>query len=133
MQQSNMNPGTAIPDDIRRFVLSRIPSVPHLEAILLMRNEAYQGWDGARLARRLYLVEGAAQPVLEHLHASGVLSRDDAGLYRFDPVDSEVAQLIDRLAVLYAHNLVGVTNLIHSETAKKARRFADAFRWRKDS
>ena len=41
--------------------------------------------------------------------------------------------LIDQLAALYAHNLVGVTHLIHSKLNKKAQQFADAFIWQKDT
>lgn len=41
--------------------------------------------------------------------------------------------LIDQLAALYAHNLVGVTHLIHSKLNKKAQQFADAFKWQKDT
>jgi hypothetical protein len=41
--------------------------------------------------------------------------------------------MLDRLAGIYARNLVDVTNLIHSKTSRKAQQFADAFKWRKDS
>jgi catalase (peroxidase I) len=37
------------------------------------------------------------------------------------------------LAEVYARNLIEVTQLIHSVTDRKARRFADAFNMRKDS
>jgi len=40
--------------------------------------------------------------------------------------------LLDALAAAYTHNLVGVTDLIHSRVDKRAQQFADAFRFRKE-
>ncbi|HEX7186062.1 MAG TPA: hypothetical protein VF756_29825 [Thermoanaerobaculia bacterium] len=49
-----------LPDDIRRFILTSVPSVPCLEAILLLRNDPDVGWDVQRLAARLYVAERQA-------------------------------------------------------------------------
>jgi hypothetical protein len=40
--------------------------------------------------------------------------------------------MIDRLAVAYSQNLIGVSTLIHSKMNRKAQRFADAFVWKKE-
>lgn len=128
-----MPTGTGISDDVRRFVLTSIPSVPYLEALLLLRNETAVAWDAARLARRLYLSEKAADTLLTELHAAGMLDRQDDMLYHYAPASPELQQMIDALAASYAAHLVEVTNLIHSKTGKKAQQFADAFMWRKDS
>lgn len=135
--------GASISDDVRRFVLTSIPSVPYLEAMLLLRNEAAWTWDGKALAQRLYMSEKAAGALLCELHAAGVLDvadvvldasqPDPASSYRYAPVSAELRQMIDRLAEAYSKHLVEVTNLIHSKTSKKAQQFADAFKLRKDS
>jgi hypothetical protein len=44
-----------------------------------------------------------------------------------------LAERIDQLAAVYAQDLVGVTELIHSRADSRARQFADAFRLRKES
>ena len=49
----------AIPDDLRRFILISIVSVPHLEALLLLRATPHQEWDGQAVSRRLYIPEQA--------------------------------------------------------------------------
>lgn len=125
----------SIPDDVQRFILVSVPSVPYLEALLLMRSENGEAWDAARLGRRLYMPEKAAAALLQELHAAGVLvadpMRQDA--LRYGPASDELDAMIRRLAEVYAANLIGVTNLIHAKTAKKAFRFADAFKWRKES
>lgn len=124
-----------IPDDVQRFILVSVPSVPYLEAMLLLRNEARHSWDGARLARRLYMSENAACELLTELHTAGVLQRTEpvAPSFRYQPSSDGLRDTIDRLADTYARQLVDVTNLIHSKTGKKAQQFADAFKWRKDS
>ena len=49
----------AIPEDIRRFVLTSIPSVPFLEALLLMRAAPEQPWSRWRVRAE---IDGAAGP-----------------------------------------------------------------------
>jgi len=129
----------ALPEDVRRFVLTSIPSVPFLEALLLLRAHPAAGWDRYTLARRLYVAERAAETLLADLAAAGMVVRaagDDgaaAPAYRYGPVDASLAARIDRLADAYARQLVEITVLIHSSLDRKAQRFADAFKWRKDS
>lgn len=125
----------SIPEDISRFILLAVPSVPYLEAMLLMRREKAQSWDAKRLAERTYVSEKVAQNLMAGLHASGIIAPvdQDTGSYEYKPQSEELVDMISRLAEVYAKNLVGVTNLIHSKTNKKAQQFADAFIWRKDS
>jgi hypothetical protein len=124
-----------IPEDVRRFILTSIPSVPYLEAMLLLRNEPAQSWDGKKVAQRLYISEKAAGGLLSDLYAAGVVvvTEHETPFYRHHPSSDELQQMINQLAEAYAKNLVEVTNLIHSKTGKKAQHFADAFKWRKDS
>ena len=121
-----------IPDDVRRFVLTRIPSVPFLEALLLLRAERRSSWGDAALAQRLYIPPPKAQELLLQLAEAGFANGDaDSNSWRWTP-DPEVAEVVDRLAQVYAENLIGITELIHSRQDRRAQQFADAFRWRKD-
>jgi hypothetical protein len=129
-----------IPEDLRRFVLTSIPSVPFLEALLLMRADPAQPWSTDTLARRLYVREKVAEGLLAELCRSGIAapwppSGSSAGAegYCYRPREDILRERIDRLADLYATNLVEVTHLIHSSLDRKAQHFADAFKWRKDS
>jgi hypothetical protein len=121
-----------IADDVRRFILTSVPSVPYLEALLLLRSDSGTQWDPFRLARRLYIGESQALDLLHTLAQSQVVSRAEDGAFRFSPATPELARAIDGLAETYASNLLGVTDLIHSRLEKRAQQFADAFRWRKD-
>jgi hypothetical protein len=124
----------AIPDDVRRFVLTSIPSVPHLEAALLLRGHPGQALGVAEVAARLYVPERSAAELLKTLCASGIAHCTDGPTpqYRYSPKDAALADVMDRLAQVYAQNLVGVTTLIHDATQRSAQRFSDAFRLRKD-
>jgi hypothetical protein len=123
----------AIPEDIRRFVLTSIPSVPHLEALLLLRGTPGP-WTTAAVAERLYLGEKPASGLLEDLCQSGMAScSNQPPLYRYQPASEFLRETIDSLADFYARHLVEVTHLIHSRHDRKAQQFADAFKWRKDS
>lgn len=123
----------SIPEDIRRFVLTSIPSVPFLEALLLMRADPAQAWRRESLARRLYVREKVAEALLGDLCLAGMATGSEAEGYRYQPSGDGLRERIDRLADLYATHLVEVTLLIHSSLDRKAQQFADAFKWRKDS
>jgi hypothetical protein len=122
-----------IPEDVRRFILTGIMSVPYLEALLLLRNAPDQSWDRTTVAQRLYISAKAATELLADLSAAGfIVVTEPESSYRYHPSSDELRQMIDQLAETYAKNLVEVTNIIHSKTGKKAQQFADAFKWRKD-
>lgn len=122
-----------IPEDIRRFVLTSIPSVPYLEAALLFRRSAQVERSARDLARALYLPEPRAAELLDALCKAGIVEACPGaeGRYRYAPGEA-LAAAIERLAEAYADDMVGITHLIHDPTQKSARRFADAFRLRKD-
>lgn len=121
-----------IADDVRRFILTSIPSVPYLEALLLLRAEPGTHWDRDRLARRLYVGEAQAQDLLEAVTQSRIATRMEDGSFLYAP-EAELSRALDALADTYSNDLVGVTDLIHSRVEKRAQQFADAFRWKKDT
>jgi hypothetical protein len=123
---------TPVPDDVRRFVLTSVPSVPYLEALLLLRSGRDEAWNAFRVASRLYIGETQALDMLQALHAAGIASRTPEGLFQYSPGTPDLGTLLDLVAATYSANLVGVTELIHSRIDKRALQFADAFRWKKE-
>jgi len=124
-----------LPDDVRRFLLTSVPSVPHLEAILLLRGEPDVAWNAPAVARRLYLAEANAAGLLRDLAGAGIASAatGTSHAFHYRPATPELGAMLDAVARAYSANLVGVTDLIHSRVDKRAQQFADAFRWRKDT
>lgn len=126
-------PREPIPEELRRFLLTSVPSVPFVEALLLLRDAEGATVETTQIARRLYMPEHAVAAVLEQLAAARIIERAPQGpaAHRFAP-HPELAAVVEQLATYYRSNLVEVTDIIHSRTARKAQHFADAFRLRKD-
>lgn len=123
-----------LPDDVRRFILTSVPSVPYIESLLLLRHEPGSSWSPSQLARRIYVPEAQAARLLEALRESGIAAKvpGTEDVYRYQP-SAELADLLGRVATHYSRNLLAITDLIHSSLNRRANQFADAFRWRKDS
>jgi hypothetical protein len=123
-----------LPDDVRRFVVSSVPSVPYLEAALLFHSRPRQALDAAAAAKALYIGERPAADLLQALHTARLIApAEDGSGFVYAPADDGVARTMDRLAQAYAQDLIAITHLIHDATQKNAHRFADAFKLRKDS
>lgn len=131
-----MKADSAIPDAVRRFILLAVPSVPYLEAMLLMRTPPLQTWTARTLAARLYVSDAVADRLLRELNTSGVIAAAsvEAGqvYFRFAPRSAQLEELITQLAAAHAANLIGVTHLIHARLERRAQAFADSFKWHKD-
>jgi len=121
-----------IPQDLLRFILTSIPSVPYLEALLLLHANQQQSWNASKLAAQLYVGEQVADDLLKALSVAGIAADDGLGNYLFQPGTKEFQQKLDQLAPVYANNLVEVTKLIHSKFDRRAQQFSDAFKWKKD-
>ncbi len=123
-----------IPADVQRFILTSIDSVPHLEAILLLRQDPEIEWDAKMMAPRLYVSENKANEVLSDLSTAGFATCTDQANPRckYNPINNELREIISRLSYVYAKHLIEVTNLIHTKTGKQAQQFGDAFKWQKE-
>ena len=124
-------PDNPVPPEVRLFIFDCIESVAHLEALLLLKDTPEQDWDVSSLARRLYIGHAEATAILEHLSTCELAQRSGAG-FRYHTRDAERRRLIDALAESHARYLVPLTRLIH-EKASGIRKFADAFKFRKDT
>jgi len=124
-------PDNPVPPEVRLFIFDCIESVAHLEALLLLKDTPEQDWDVSSLARRLYIGHAEATAILEHLTTCELAQRSGAG-FRYHTRDAERRRLIDALAESHARYLVPLTRLIH-EKASGIRKFADPFKFRKDT
>ena len=114
-----------VPPDIKDFILAHIDSIADLEAMLLLRANPARPWDATALAQRLYVGEHEGQEILTRLAAEGLAIRND-GTYGYAPT-GETAALIDRLAEVYARQLIPITSIIHQKPGR-IQKFADAFK-----
>jgi len=122
-----------IPDDVRRFVLTSIPSIPYLEAALLLQRDPVFPWDAFTVARALYVTPPRAAALLGELVSAGLATFDPSRqIYTYSPRDEALAGMLDRLLALYRSDTIGVTRLVHDATQRSAHRFASAFNIRKE-
>ncbi len=120
----------SVDDELKRFLVASITSVAHLEAALLFRRQPVPR-TAAETSGYLYIPERTTSEVLLALCNAGVLTFDGAS-FHYRPKDQRLADLLDRLALAYASDLIWITNLIHDKTRRNAQRFSDAFKLRKD-
>ena len=123
-------PEDRIPAEVRAFLLDHIGSIAQLEALLLLRASPQERWDAASTATRLYMSPRDVEPMLSQLCRDRLLVCED-GVYRYAPEPAERRLVVDRLAAVYATQLIPVTNMIHVKQ-RRIREFADAFRLRRD-
>jgi hypothetical protein len=123
-----------IPNDVKQFILERIESVAHLEALLLLRSKPDAPWSCEAVANRLYIDRKQTAELLARLDADGfvTVAGEEDPVYRYQPATPHMQQMVDSLAEFYGKHLVPITNLIHSKPKSRVQEFADAFRLRKD-
>lgn len=121
-----------IPEEVRRFVLDHIDSVPALEALLIMMRNRETRWTAEAMAAELYMDRRTVAPFLADLGVRGLCGSQpgEEPAYYWRPATPELADSLEQLAEVYAKHLVPVTNLIHSKPRASVRGFSDAFRLR---
>ncbi|CAN5302172.1 hypothetical protein BH11PSE11_BH11PSE11_11170 [soil metagenome] len=106
---------------VRKLVKTSIPSVPHLEALILIQASAGECWDADHLSSRLYIGHDECRAVLRDLYMSGFLRKEEKedGLnYRYSPLSDSVQEGVEQLAKAHGTNLRGITDLIHANARK---------------
>jgi hypothetical protein len=120
-------------EEIYRFIVEEIDSVPQLEALLLFWKKRPQSWSSAALAKALYVSPDVAHEILkylaEHHLIAEVAERTDC--YVLQIQSGETEKRLELLDTVYRQELVRVSNMIHSKAPRSMRDFADAFRFRK--
>jgi len=119
-----------IPPDVREFILRHIDSIAHLEALLLLLQQADVKWSASSLADHLYIETDQAAEVLQQLCEGGLAGCND-DVYWFNTAPTGQLEVVRRLADLYSNHLIPVTNLVHAKPSG-IRKFAAAFKFRKD-
>jgi len=124
---SNRNPSK---NDVERFLLQKIDSVPHLEALLLLWNTRPKQWSVSDLEKRLFVSPGACRMVVEDLLRAGIIAGTSATTCAYAEEPDRDRILAD-LDFAYRHELIRITRLIHSKPSPAVRAFARAFQFKK--
>lgn len=116
-----------LPEDVVQIIFDRIDSVPHLEALILIQENAPRGLTGAEISARVYVTGSAADKILLDLQRQGfVAPLAGGGAYALNPEPGNTA-IVARLAAAYRQNVYRIASLIHLRASRSVREFAKAF------
>ena len=119
-----------VPRDVREFVRQEIKSVFQLEVLLLLHRTRGRAWTVMELSQELGIDPEIAEAQVIRLEELRLLQTEQSIpiSYVYGPTDQNDEIIIEKLAVSYAKQRVGIFSLILSESNSRIRRFAEAFR-----
>jgi hypothetical protein len=122
-------PTDTIPDSIKRFILTSIESVPHLEALLQCYRRPDEKWDAAKLGAAIYVETEKAGRLLKKLCSAGFVREagDGKDAYLFNAASGQLKALVGQVDEVYSKYLIEITDLIHGKSTE-IRKFSDAFK-----
>jgi len=120
-------------DEIFRFIVEEIDSVPELEALLLLRQQRSTFWSPVDLANRLYIQPEQARALLAGLIRKqfAASAPGEPEMYRYE-TSEERDVVIGGVEQLYRRETVRISTLIHNKPSAAIRDFARAFRFTKE-
>jgi transcription initiation factor IIE alpha subunit len=121
-------------DEVYRFILNQIDSVPQMEALLLLWETHPKRWSESGIAKRLYVSPDVVRNILQILVRRRLLGVDTQGtkVYWYESKPDELDRLIEAVAATYRRDLVRVSTFIHTKASSAVRDFAEAFKFTKE-
>jgi len=122
----------AATDSVSSFIRGAFRSVWALELLLHLKRTRERAWSADELVE---ILRGSALIVsqsLDGLMRAGLISIDEKGCARYQPVSSELEQLMDSTQEFYSRKPEAVRRAILSAGHPGLANFADAFRLWKD-
>ncbi len=122
-------------EEIYRFILNQIDSVPQMEALLLVWESRPKKWAESEIAERLYIGIDAVRNIMQELVRRRLLAADtqqSAKQYFYESKPEDLDSLIEAVAATYRRDLVRVSTFIHTKASSAVRDFAKAFKFTKE-
>jgi hypothetical protein len=114
------------------FIRTSIPSIWALELLLLLRRAAPGYLTRDELVQHLRATPTLIDRLLARFSASGLVTRNDSGAYRFECTQPDNHILCEALALAAEERPIALRDAIIAAPNDKLRDLADAFRF-KDS
>ena len=122
------NPGV----DVYEYILEKIDSVPHLEAVILLWNSRPVGWTAEELASRIYVPTERTAEILQDLIRQQLVQQTSPQRFSYLPRSEEQNEWMFRVDTAYRREIVRISTMLHSKASSSVREFARAFRFKKD-
>jgi hypothetical protein len=121
-----------LPSEIRELIDRYVPSMRHLELLLLLRADVARDWTVGAVAEQLLSGTNQIARLVGDLEKFGLVRHHPSSApesFRYAPANAQLAHDIDALTAMYHRQPVTLIREIY-ERQSAARRFADAFRLR---
>lgn len=121
-------------EEVYRFILNQIDSVPHMEALLLLWENRPKEWSDAEIAKRLYVTADFARNIMSDLVRRRLVAAgtQPPRQYWYELKSEDQDRLVETVAATYRRELVRVSTFIHAKASSAVRDFADAFRFKRE-
>lgn len=121
-------------EQVDRFILAELDTVPHLEALLILWNCRPKSQSADNIAHLLYVHREVAAKVLADLVQRNLVASDgtDTNAFRYNSRSPETDTLMHNVETMHRTELIRISGLIHSKASAAVRDFARAFRFKKD-
>lgn len=119
-------------DQILEFIRSTFPSVWSLELLIFLADHSDREWSEPELIAAIRGSDLIIAQSLASLVAAGLVTSDQGGKSRYNPVSGDLALLAENAKALYAKSPNAVRRMIIASAHDGLAAFADAFRLRKD-
>jgi len=119
---------TETDNEVRRFIINAVDSIPFLEALLLLFREQKE-WNADNLGKRLYVNKTKAQNLLTQLESANLIALKDGEnlIYQYQQDHDAKDRLIAKVESAYAKNLIEITKMIHDKK-DAVKQFSEAFK-----
>jgi hypothetical protein len=123
-----------IPREVQKFLREHITSLYQLEILLLLYEKRDAAWTVPDVNRVLQTNESHIESQLEEFHHRGLVDyiEQPEKKYQYRIGSDKTDEIIGAVAQAYKERRLSVTSFIYSTPLDNVRRFADAFRLRKD-
>jgi hypothetical protein len=115
-------------EDIFRFIMDQVDSVPHLEALLQLWSARPRDWSELEIAARLFVQPAQVRSIMNDLIRRRLVLEEQpgSGSYRYFS-SPENDRLLAGVAESYRTNLIRISTAIHSKASSGVLEFAKAF------
>ncbi len=124
-----------ISEDVRTFIYSNVDSVGLIETLALLVHNKDRDWTSQQISQELRSNKDTVDHQLKRLTALGIVvpHEHDPQRYRYAPSSVELSAILEKLVDAFEIYPVRIIELIFKKPNEALRRFADAFKIRKDT
>lgn len=121
--------GRELPPELLDLIAFCLPSMEHVEVLLLLRADPERAWTSDEVAGQLKIDRRSSARCLEELHRNALLGAvGDPTVYRFAPRSEPLARASALLLDAYQRTPVLLVKALYQRPAPGLRTFSDAFR-----